>query len=167
MQLEQEITAWDGKSAADIKAIYAAHHAEPEFTDKLVELAQTTECEKGATWLLKAWLEAGNLLEQSQIKKIYEALPNLEHWEARLHLLQCIPFMPIADAEKSNLYDFLMITLGDPNKFLRAWAYNGLYELSRQHSEYQNDSKQLFQMAMRDEAPSVKARIRNIARNGF
>jgi hypothetical protein len=29
------------------------------------------------------------------------------------------------------------------------------------------ETKQFFEMAMRDEAPSVKARIRNIAKKGF
>ncbi len=58
-------------------------------------------------------------------------------------------------------------TLTDHNKFVRAWSYNGFFELSRQHSEYLDETKQFFQMTMRDEAPSVKARIRNIMKTGF
>lgn len=167
MDIEQEIASWNGKSADDIKAIYDAHHTESNFSEKIIALSFSEACEKGATWLLKAWLEAGNQLENSQIAKIYGSLEQLEHWEAKLHVLQSIPFLSIADAESSNVYKFLRLTLTDQNKFVRAWSYNGFYELSRQHSKYINETKQYFEMAMRDEAPSVKARIRNIMKKGF
>ena len=117
--------------------------------------------------MLKTWLEAGNELEQPQIEKIYGSLDQLKLWEAKLHVLQSIPFMPIADTVCSNLYAFLRITLTDSNKFVRAWSYNGLYELSRQHSKYIDETKEYFEMAMRDEVPSVKARIRNAMKKGF
>jgi len=167
MHIKREIAAWDGKSAADIKAIYDARNAESSFADTIIALSSTEACEKGATWLLKAWLEAGNKLEQCQISKIYRSLDQLKHWEAKLHILQSIPFMTIADDESRNVYNFLVLTLNDQNKFVRAWSYNGLYELSRHHSRYRNESKQYFEMAMRDEAPSVKARIRNIMKKSF
>lgn len=167
MHIEQEIAAWDGKSAADIKSIYDAHKAETNFADTIIALSFTQACEKGATWSLKAWLEHGNTLEQTQVAKIYRSLDQLEHWEAKLHVLQSIAFMPIAEAERNNVYNFLRLTLTDQNKFVRAWSYNGFYELSRQHSKYLNETKQFFEMAMRDEAPSVKARIRNIIKKGF
>ena len=167
MHIKQEIAAWDGKSAADIKLIYEAHNADSNFVDNIVALSFTQAYEKGATWLLKAWLEAGNTLEQSQIAKIYGSLQQLQHWEAKLHVLQSIPFMPIAAAESNKVYNFLRLTLSDQNKFVRAWSYNGFYELSTQHSRYLDETKQYFEMALRDEAPSVKARIRNIMKKGF
>lgn len=167
MHIDQEITSWDGKSAADIKAIYDAHNEDNNFSDTIIALSFTQACEKGATWLLKAWLEAGNTLEQPQIAIIYRSLDRLECWESKLHVLQSIPYMSIADAESSKVYHFLRPLLTDRNKFVRAWAYNGFYELSRQHSKYINETKQYFEMAMRDEAPSVKARIRCIMKKGF
>ena len=167
MHIEQEIAAWDGKSAADIKALYDLYNAETNFADTIIALSFTQACEKGATWLLKAWLEAGNTLEPSQIAKIYGSLDQLKHWEAKLHMLQSIPFMPIADTDANTVYSFLRLTLTHQNKFIRAWSYNGLYELSRHHPTYASETKQYFEMAMRDEAPSVKARIRNIMKKGF
>ena len=167
MHIEQEIASWDGKSAAYIKAIYDAHDADDNFSDTIIALSFTEAREKGATWLLKAWLEAGNKLEQPQIAKIYRSLDQLKHWEARLHILQSIPLMPIAHAESSNVYNFLRLALTDQNKFVRAWSYNGFYELSRQHPEYTGEARQYFEMAMRDEASSVQARIRNIMKKGF
>lgn len=167
MSIEQDLSNWDGKSATDIQGLYDARHREPDFADAIIELSFVLAFEKGATWLLKAWLEDGNTLEQSKISKIYESLSQLEHWEAKLHLLQIIPFMPVTEADKENVYNFLKTTLTSQNKFVRAWSYNGFYEISRQHSKYLNETKQYFEMAMRDEAPSVKARIRNIMKKGF
>lgn len=167
MNIEQEIAEWDGKSAIDIKSIYDAHNEDTNFADTIITLSFTKACETGATWLLKAWLESGNTLERAQVGKIFGSLHQLEHWESKLHLLQSIPFMAITDAESGNVYQFLKRTLTDQNKFVRAWSYNGFYELSRQHSSYENEAKQYIEMAMRDEAPSVKARIRNIMKKGF
>lgn len=167
MSIEQAIAGWDGKSASDIKAVYDAYHTQSGFPDTMIVLSTNSAYEKGATWLLKAWLEAGNKLEPTQIQEIYNLLNNLEHWEAKLHVLQSIPFMPIRESEREKVYNFLRVTLTDPNKFVRAWSYHGFYELSTQHSQYLNETKQLFEVAMRNEAASVKARIRNIIKKGF
>lgn len=167
MDIEQEIASWDGQSTDDINAIYDAHNAESNFADMIIALSLKESCEKGATWLLKAWLEAGNELEQLQVERIYGSLDQLKHWEAKFHVLQSIPYMPISCTSSNNIYAFLSVTLTDPNKFVRAWSYNGFYELSRQHSEYIYETKKYFEMAMRDEAPSVKARIRNAMKKGF
>ncbi|WCN09010.1 hypothetical protein [Marinomonas mediterranea] len=167
MNIEQAIALWDGKSADDIKAIYDAYNAENGFADSVITLSLTQGSEIGATWLLKAWLEEGNRLAHSQISKIYRSLNQLKHWEAKLHVLQSISFMPIADTDDTMVYNFLMHSLSDKNKFVRAWSYNGLYELSKQHSVYKNETQQFFEIALRDEAPSVKARIRNIMKAGF
>ncbi len=167
MDIEHKIASWNGKSAADIKATYDTHSADCHFADTLIELAFTDPCEKGATWLLKAWLEAGHSLEPAQSSKIYASLDQLNHWEAKLHVLQCLPFMTITESQSRCVYNFLRLTLTDRNKFVRAWSYNGFYELSRQHSHYLDETKLYFDMAMRDEAPSVKARIRNIMKSGF
>jgi hypothetical protein len=165
MHIEQELAAWDGKSAASIRSIYAAHKATDSFADDIISLLEKEACQSGATWLLKAWLEDGNRLDQIQTAEVFGALNQLERWQARLHVLQSIPYLKIADADCNKVYNFLRLALTDQNKFVRAWSYNGFYELSRQHAEYEKETRQYFEMAMRDEAPSVKARIRHILKN--
>ncbi|WP_448250481.1 hypothetical protein [Thalassotalea agariperforans] len=91
MHIEKEIKEWDGKSSADIKTIYNSYNSEPNFANTITSLSLTQACEKGGTWLLKAWLECGNNLEQQLVEKIYGSLEQLEHWEAKLHILQSIP----------------------------------------------------------------------------
>ena len=167
MNIEQEIVAWDGKSADDIRVVYKAYRGHPNFAESIINLLEDEPYQKGATWLLKAWLESGNKFEASQITKIYGLLNKLRHWETKLHLLQCIPFMPIETIDRKNIDIFLRGTLTDTNKFVRAWSYNGFYELAEQYPEYKEEVKIFFKMAMRDESPSVKARIRTIMKKGF
>lgn len=167
MSFKQEIASWDGKSASDIGAIYNRHGDDDTFVLKLIEFSLQTDLQKGATWLLKRYLESDRKLTVSETAALFKRLPELEQWEAKLHVLQCIPYMPIQASEKKNVEAFLRRCLVENNKFVRAWAYNGFYEISRQYPEYKKETKKLFEMAMKGEAPSVKARIRNIMRTGF
>ncbi|MGK7926108.1 MAG: hypothetical protein AB4290_12845 [Spirulina sp.] len=167
MSIESEIKGWNGKSADEITEIFQTYSDTPVFIDTLIELFKIPSCQKGATWLLKAWLDKGNNLKSEQIAKLFSSLDILEHWEAKLHLLQSLPFLPIAHSQKQQVEGFLRTTLPDRNKFVRAWSYNGFYELARQYPEYQEETEQFLEMAMRDEAASVKARIRKLVKKGF
>ncbi len=167
MSLEQEMACWDGKSINDLEAIYSRHCDNGCFLKDVIELLQNEAQQKGASWLLKRHLENGNKIEAGEIAVIYGLLPELVQWEARLHILQCIKFMKIAESETKQVELFLRGCLAETNKFIRAWAYNGFYVISVQYPEYKTETKQFFEMAMRDEAPSVKARIRNIMKDAF
>jgi hypothetical protein len=68
---------------------------------------------------------------------------------------------------RSELERFVRIKLSDPNKFVRAWAYKGFYELAKAFPEYQTEASQFFEMAMRDEPASVKTRVGKILKQGF
>lgn len=167
MSIKQEITAWDGKSADDIRTIYLHYYEQTSFVADIIALIGDTTLQKGATWLLKYYLESGSRLKINEAKKVYGLLSQLENWETRLHVLQCIPYIPVTKTEKNKVEVFLRNCLCDTNKFVRAWSYNGFYELSSQYPEYKEETKQFFEMAMRDEVTSVKARIRNIEKKGF
>ena len=79
-----------------------------------------------------------------------------------MHAIHAIP-----RTHKKNVETFLRECLVNDTKFVRAWAYSGLYELAFQYPEYKEEAKQLFEMAMRDEPASVKSRIRKVMKEGF
>ena len=167
MSLEQDINQWDGKCAADIADIFKLYKEKSGFVDALIHLLPVGSAEKGATWLLKTWLDQGGPLSKEQSDGIIDCFDSLRYWESKLHLLQSLASLTI-DAEHKLLVErFLRSTLVDNNKFVRAWSYNGFYELARRYPEYKEETKRFFDMAMRDEAASVKARIRNILKTGF
>jgi len=168
MSIEQDILSWDGKSSRDIEDVYHRYSDDHGlFIPTIIAFISQPTLQKGSSWLLKHCLESGLKLTPKNIKDVYKYLSALGSWEGKLHLLQCLPFMPVAKTEKKKVECFLRQCLMDQNKFVRAWAYNGFYELSVQYPEYKEETKQFFEMAMRDEAASVKARIRNIMKNGF
>ncbi|WP_163831095.1 hypothetical protein [Spartinivicinus ruber] len=133
MDIRKELAAWDGKSKAIISIIYDTHYIEIDFADSIIELINYPDFQKGATWLLKAYLEEGHCLQKKQIKCIYGYLKKLANWESKLHILQSLPFMPIAKVECKKVEQFLRETLTDKNKFIRAWGYNGFYILAKQY----------------------------------
>jgi len=156
---------WDGRNTQSLIDFFAEYGETSEFLSCLLSYLSQQETQRVASWLLKHFCEQGGQLNQAHIEQVYSQLGNLVHWESRLHILQCIGYMPISDMVKKPLEAFLRATLIDNNKFIRAWSYNGFYLLCMQYPEYREEVEQFFIMAMRDEAASVKARIRNILKN--
>ncbi|TQV70728.1 hypothetical protein FKG94_20580 [Exilibacterium tricleocarpae] len=167
MSIKKAIAAWDGKSAQDIGAIYQSYGRAPSFIREVLLLLGGESSQQGASWLLKRFFEDGRELDAATVNKIYGLLPKLVDWQTKLHILQCIPYMPIEKRQAKRLQRFLQQCLTGDNKFVRAWAYNGFYELAVQHHEYEAQAREFFAMAMKDEAASVKARIRNLLKRGF
>ncbi len=167
MSIDLEIKQWDGKSVNDIGAIYDRYCHEDSFVSEIVSLLIIDELQMGASWLIKRYLENENQIKKTDIAAIFHIMGVIERWESKLHILQSLPFLPIGKSQKKKVEQFLRACLSDNNKFIRAWAYNGFYQLAVQYPEYKKETKQFFEMAMRDEAPSVKSRIRNIMKKGF
>lgn len=167
MSLEQVLQQWDGKSAEDIGCIYDRYVGRTDFVSSIIALIKKGDSQKGASWLLKRYLENEQQLEPKQTAQLWTLLSGLECWETKLHLLQSLPYLKIGNNDKQKVEYFLRRCLSDNNKFVRAWAYHGFYELSLQYPEHQEETKKCFALAMEDEAASVKARIRNILKKGF
>ncbi len=167
MPLQDSLSSWGGKSSEDIQKIYQQYESSFSFIDDVVTMIASAVEEKAATWLLKHYVEKGNTLSAEHIHTIYHSLPKLTLWEAHLHLLQCMTYMPIQSKDKKVVDIFIRKNLSSENKFVRAWAYNGLYELASCFPDLQAEARSIFAMAMNDEAASVKARIRNIMKKEF
>ena len=160
--LSEEIASWDGKSAAALQAIYERHCAQEDFVATILAHIADVELQRAATWLLKKHVETGNSLTAAGGRAIFDALSVQEHWESKLHILQCIPYLDIPEEESAGLERFLQSSLGSDNKFVRAWAYNGFNELSLRFPRYRERVDGMLARASASEAASVRARIRNI-----
>ena len=167
MSLLQDLSAWDKKSTHDIQAIYVNYSSSNSFVADIISLIVKGRQLTGATWLLKYYFEQGGRLSTREIHAIYSVLLNLDSWESRLHILQSIMYMPIQSNDFQGVENFVRKGLTDSNKFVRAWSYHGFYELARTFPDLQEEAQEIFDMALRDEAASVKARVRNILKAGF
>lgn len=171
--LRQCIRCWDGKSAADITEVYQAYCTAETFVDVLIELLSEVELQSGVSWLLKHHCE--QLLKKNElftgktavaISETFAALSK-GGWQARLHILQTLPYLDFSYCDKRVIDVFLRSGLTDSNTFVRAWSYNGFYLLARSFPEYRQEAEQFFSMALRDEPASVKARVRQLVKQGF
>lgn len=163
MSLKDTVAAWDGKSVDAIAEIYDANKADLTFGSRLVQSLGDPECERGITWLIKHHLEQGwQPRSTDETSAVLNALTHTAHWEARLHVLQCLPYLTIPSDQIKPLYNHLENAILDDAKFVRAWAYHGLYVLASQYPDFQAPARDILKKALEAEAAaSAKVKIRH------
>ncbi len=164
--LSNAIASWDGKTTSDLEEIGAKFSTQGAYLEDLVSLAANADLQRGATWLILSALKNGEALDKRQETALLDSLPLMKDWQARLHLLQSLPYFGIPQSCRRGLEAFVRDCLTASNKFVRAWAYSGLHELALRFPEYEKETAQILAMALKDEAPSVKARIRQLKPRG-
>lgn len=162
MTLQIDIQTWDKKSKPGILDVYEKHSDNADFIGCLLDLSKHDDCSEGATWLLKHALEQGSKLNDHQIDGFCGLIETELSWQSILHILQILPFINVPAAHKNKMMAFVRRHAEDENKFVRAWAYNGLYELANTYPEYRDGLSVVFDAAEETEPPAVKARIRNV-----
>ena len=165
MTLLDEIASWDNKSVATLQSTYNRHGGNGDFLATILEHIADVELQRAATWLLKRHFEAGNSLSRGDSRAILGKLSDQEHWESKLHILQCLPYLDIPEDQNIGVERFLDSCLESDNKFLRAWAYNGFNELALRFPRYREEVNLMLTQANQTEAASVRARIRNILKS--
>jgi len=163
--LRNQLASWDGRSSDDIGAIYQAYCGDNDLSNQLVALLGEQQCERGASWMLKQHMKLVGAIEQKTINQLYHQVLSSRDWQTRLHILQSMEYFPVVESVLSTVDAFLRRCIADDNKFVRAWAYHGFFILAQQYPQYQEEVAQFFALALRDEVPSVQARIRNILKN--
>ena len=163
--LSKEIGSWDGKSAAVLQSTYERHCADEDFVATILMYVADVKSQRASTWLLKKYLEAGNSLSVADCRMVISVLSNQDHWESKLHLLQCVPYLNIHEDDCVDFENFLNICIRSENKFVRAWAYNGFNELSMRFPRYRKEVDGMLARASESETASVRARIRNILKS--
>ena len=162
MPLKSALEAWDGQSAEALCRIHDEHRGDPDLAATLVELIGALRYRLAATRLLKRHLESGGSVPDADgvARGLYARFDKLENWECRLNVLQCFPYLPVPDDVVEAVERFLRLCLADDNKFVRAWAYNGFHRLAGQHPRFAAEAAAILEAGLRDEPPSIKARIR-------
>ena len=97
--LSEEIGSWDGKSAAALQSTYERHRGEEDFVATILRHVAEVESQRAATWLLKRYVEAGNSLSAVECRTVIGVLSDQDHWESKLHILQCLPHLDIREED--------------------------------------------------------------------
>lgn len=163
MNLRSALESFDGKTTSTLEAIADRASREGDTILQLCEITVDSEprIQVGATWLLKRFAEEGLDFSTAQAAEVLELLEGVRQWEASLHVLQLLPFLEIPQARAAVLSSRLTELVSHENKFVRAWAYNGLVVLADQHQVFREEVTKQIRGVASTEAASVKARIRN------
>ena len=161
--LKDALWGWDERSTAYLLEIHRSFAYQNDFVPSLISICKA---EKGlqnqATWLLKHHLENKHPITPGDTRNLIKLAEVLESWVAELHLLQILPFLKLEENDLPYLDPFIKDSIKNSNKFVRAWAYNGLYEMSKILPELREEVRLTCEQALAIEAPSVKARIRKV-----
>jgi len=163
MSLKEELERTNGDSGS-LELLLARRQSTRSFVNQLVLLIAPDEpkLQIKATALLKRLAENKIRFTRSQLAAIFDSLAEATHWEAKLHLCQMLQHIKIPNGSETKVVWFLERCLSEENKFLRAWAYNGFYELAKQHHEYYDYAVEQLARAQKENSAAVKARLRNI-----
>ena len=162
--LHKRLEAFDGVHTNTLEAIAATLTDDPQTLNALCQLALSDErkLQSASTWLLKRFTEGGARLDDAQSRALLDVLLRESHWEAKLHVLQMLSNLRIVVENASTVWAKLSEQTDDRNKLIRAWSYHGLAVLAERHAQYRADALALLARGEADEAPSVRARIRQI-----
>ena len=153
---------WDNKITSDLEALYSLHSESIEFFEELLSIIQDQSVTSGISWLIKKYLEDDGEVTSVIEEGLLSSLNSEWEWSAKLHVLQCLPYLTISAPFEKQTVVFIRECLKEKNKFVKAWAYNGMAVIALQYPGYLDETKRLLGQAMDREAASVKARIRNI-----
>lgn len=169
MTLKSDIAEWDTKAVKDIEGVYDEHAGSRGFLNRVIRFAPDPDLQVGATWLLKRHCETvDGAVTPDLADELYAGVGRLTRWEARLHVLQCMAYIPVPGKRARVVARFLDTCLSDENTFVRAWAYTGYAELARAHPRYREEAAALLEDALeRETKASVLARVRRTLKKGF
>lgn len=162
MDLAKRITDWDGKNTHYLERVYQDVSKKSDFVSSVFAAIGKPKHQIAATWLLKRFLEQKHSLTGRESARFCQSLSKLKHWQSKLHGLQCLPNVKVSPSMAERVYSFAKSCITADNKFVRAWAYGGLYNLSEQHPRYREEALAFVEMARHDEPASVNARIRQV-----
>ncbi len=146
----------------ELELLYSVHNKSDTFVTDILYQLKRAQTEKQASWLLKKYFGTQENISHQLNDEVLQAMLIVQHWEAQLHLLQTLPYLTIPKSTAPIIKKHLLSLTENNNKFIRAWAYNGLHVLQSQYPQYRYDIMPRLKKALLDESPSVQARIRQL-----
>ncbi len=164
--LEEHLQDYDGKAVTLLSQAQVACRDAPGYLDDLIGLCADTRAliSDGATWILKAELEAGQELTEPQRARLVAALGQIDSWQAALHLLQSVEMLELLEEEAAAFLSWADGHAAHARPFLRAWSLHARVVLGLRFPDLDIDPEAALSAADADQAGSVRARARQLRR---
>lgn len=163
-RIQANIAAFDRRSPSILGETEAQFGADRGYVPALVGLAghEDAPVSSGATWLIKAYLEAGGGLTAPQTARLVKELIRVREWDSQLHICQSVRFLTLKTENAAQLVDWLRPLLRHKRPFLRAWSLDALCRVAAEHGSFRGPAKQALEEGLEDRSASVRARSRQI-----
>ena len=160
--LARALFDFDGKRTDVLEAFAADCRADADLIAELCDFAASDErnLQTAATWLLKRFGVTGAQLSANQSEALLRLLLRETSWLPQIHVLQMMDTLDVPGALAEPLMTALADLTADDNTFIRAWSVHAAAALADQHPAYRDAALEMLAAAEREEAPSVRARIR-------
>ena len=153
MELKQALAAFDGRHTDTLKRLVRDR---PFDGEELLALCREPDVEVAATWVLKALLENG-VGRDWPLSRVFAALPEIQAWEAQLHVLQCVQFAP--EAALGVVEDIENLMQSD-RTLVRVWAMDALVRVADEQTNLRPRAEAHVAAALAESAASLRARAR-------
>lgn len=161
--LIEKLKSWDGIHIEYLTKLYHQEKINVDFFEDLITICiKEQDLQKAVTWLIKHHYDNGQVLQNTLTERLLTACENVRNWEAKLHLLQLLPHFELSENSVIIADDFTRKCMIENNKFVRAWAYNELYELTKYIPELETELELICQRAMESESASIKSKVNKI-----
>lgn len=165
--LLDDLEAEPKPTVARLGEIYARHHQEPRFCQRVVEAIGSgdPDLERCGAWLLRRHVKAGQVLAAGTWADVIDGFAGLKTWEGQLLMCQLLGDRPeLMDTAPDAVADFLRNATEHKTPFLRAWAITAFVALGRRHKKFATEARRRLAVARKDPTASVKARLRHLLR---
>ena len=165
-ELRVRLAEYDGRSVTILGETEAQLSSKDGYLDALIALCSVREehMAAGATWLIKSALEAKRVLTPLQVETLITQLPSACGWAAQLHLCQSIGLLDIPVKHAGDVAAWINSLLAHDRPFVRAWALDALSHVAARDDGLAPSFEDALGKAHDDEAASVRARARNLAK---
>ncbi|MEM9573149.1 MAG: hypothetical protein AAF996_16905 [Pseudomonadota bacterium] len=165
--LRTALLGFDGKAVSYLSETGVRFRTHPSFLSDLVALANDPEAHiaDGATWLVKDHLETGGAFPHELVEPLLRSVESRPSWGAILHVAQCVQHLDLSGVDDPSVFDAMYQHVSHDQPFVRAWALDAICRLSERVPVRRNQAREALNAALQDQAASVQARARRIAKD--
>lgn len=101
------------------------------------------------------------MLPPHEVERLASRLNDVKTWQTQLHICQSIRYITVPKKSEQSIENWLKKILEARRPFLRAWSVDAY---CRSFGGSPQKTKLLLERMEKDEAASVRARVRNLKR---
>ncbi len=151
------VSAFDGNNPKPLRTLLQSM-ATDDITHLITWSTETAKKQIANSWLIKAWVDAGNILTGSQLESFTKAYLDYSEWGAKLHYYQILQTHDVPDKLKPAVYQAAYQDTKHAKAIVRAWAF---YTLAKSASDSnKSTTRTLLEKTLAESSGSVAVRVK-------